>query len=415
MPPPATVFLSAALLPKRNLPNTRRMPNGTLVPLSADEFMQLERADTRKRSQVPGALFSGPFDDSSQWPHHIRTPTTWGLQHGGAQPAPRAYRIDAQSCIDPCETSVVLVRYPRRKDFDWSATRAAAMGLFAMHNAVREHDQMQGGMVGAGHHLTRLGTVAPFASAPTKVRKRKVGTTDDAASWMAIAGKALFALFRGFDVGFEQLLQMGRSSSIPTLGDDLPACFAVSQNLGNPEHLDPDAARGYAQWVVDNSAAQIRSWYFLLPQHGIAIELCDGCAISWDGRAVYHCSGVPDADTDLYSVWTSVSARVANAAGRTDDALAALKTRSAPRDGGHSRAVNFYAVFQRFGKVAVRYKWTAADGNTFWATGNLEDVNGKTGAVTIKDGPGTFVEPMSNAQAQQRIVFLDESQRVILA
>ena len=47
--------------------------------------------------------------------------------------------------------------------------------------------------------------------------------------------------------------------------------------------------------------------------------------------------------------------------------------------------------------------------------GNLEDVNGKTGAVTIKDGPGTFVEPMSNAQAQQRIVFLDESQRVILA
>ena len=63
----------------------------------------------------------------------------------------------------------------------------------------------------------------------------------------------------------------------------------------------------------------------------------------------------------------------------------------------------------------MRYKWTAADGNTFWATGNLEDVNGKTGAVTIKDGPGTFVEPMSNAQAQQRIVFLDESQRVIQA
>ena len=34
--PPATVFLTAALLPERNLPNTRRMPNGTLVPLSAD-------------------------------------------------------------------------------------------------------------------------------------------------------------------------------------------------------------------------------------------------------------------------------------------------------------------------------------------------------------------------------------------
>lgn len=80
-----------------------------------------------------------------------------------------------------------------------------------------------------------------WTSSSLNKRKRKVGTTDDAASWMAIAGKALFALFRGFDVGFEQLMQMGRSSSIPTLGDDLPACFAVSQNLGNPEHLDPDA------------------------------------------------------------------------------------------------------------------------------------------------------------------------------
>ena len=35
-------------------------------------------------------------------------------------------------------------------------------------------------------------------------------------------------------------------------------------------------------------------------------SLSDGAVISWDGRAVKHCSSVPDAETDLYSLWCSV-------------------------------------------------------------------------------------------------------------
>ena len=80
-------------------------------------------------------------------------------------------------------------------------------------------------------------------------------------------------------------------------------------NLGNPAHYDLlDGFRGFAQWYADDPQAKITSWWFVLPEHGVAIELQDGALISWDGRVVLHCSSVPQATTDLFSVWTSVPA-----------------------------------------------------------------------------------------------------------
>jgi hypothetical protein len=95
------------------------------------------------------------------------------------------------------------------------------------------------------------------------------------------------------------------------LGGKKPPTWAASRNLGNPPHYDhKDAHRGYAQWYVERGELhdKITSWWFLLPEHGIAIELCDGAAISWDGRAVIHCSSVPNSPTALYSLWCSVPA-----------------------------------------------------------------------------------------------------------
>ena len=45
---------------------------------------------------------------------------------------------------------------------------------------------------------------------------------------------------------------------------------------------------------VRERARRVGSWYLLFPRHGLAIELCHGCWISWDGRVQPHCTAVPD-------------------------------------------------------------------------------------------------------------------------
>lgn len=53
-----------------------------------------------------------------------------------------------------------------------------------------------------------------------------------------------------------------------------PGTFAISWLLGNPPHLDPfDASRSFAIWVK-RGLGLVTSWFFLFPEHGLAIEVC---------------------------------------------------------------------------------------------------------------------------------------------
>ena len=76
----------------------------------------------------------------------------------------------------------------------------------------------------------------------------------------------------------------------------------ISCNLHNSAHYDVnDATPGYAVWTETRPGNKKQRWYFVLPNvfgkrhddttyEGVAIELEDGVAISWDGRRIKHCS-----------------------------------------------------------------------------------------------------------------------------
>jgi hypothetical protein len=95
----------------------------------------------------------------------------------------------------------------------------------------------------------------------------------------------------------------------------------ASRDLGTPRHLDiNDGGRSIAVWTHFTSAQtrkQPLGWWFLFPDVGLAIELCDGALVSWDGRSVAHCTCVParlPVDDHLYSLFFGVSSKTETAA-----------------------------------------------------------------------------------------------------
>jgi hypothetical protein len=131
---------------------------------------------------------------------------------------------------------------------------------------------------------------------------------------MEQAGRAFIRRWTGARVEFEQLLEdqqrLWGAKSRPW-----PLCWDMSDGLGNAMHVDPDGHRSYAVWLSAlGHAGASRSWYLLFPRHGLAIELCHGCWISWDGRVQPHCTAVPDvAEGDrLMSLFCSLPANAMN-------------------------------------------------------------------------------------------------------
>ena len=92
------------LLPedRRNVPNAMRKENGELIALTEEEYLKLERNNNKlRRGQIAGALFTGDFSDDARWPVQIKCPKMWALKHGSQDAAPRAYRIEVESCVKP--------------------------------------------------------------------------------------------------------------------------------------------------------------------------------------------------------------------------------------------------------------------------------------------------------------------------
>ena len=166
------------------------------------------------------------------------------------------------------------------------------------HRDVRAHDGAIGKMVGASLHLTMRGVFEHYKDATVSSKnKRKQGAEANHTAAMLGACQAAWHFFEGRGVGYEEFAaHVGRP------------LHAVSRNLGNPSHLDVyDASPGYAWWVrARPELPEPHAWWFLFVDVGLAIRLVDGCAMSWDGRYVRHCSacplGISEGD-ELLSVW----------------------------------------------------------------------------------------------------------------
>lgn len=99
----------------------------------------------------------------------------------------------------------------------------------------------------------------------------------------------------GADVGYEDFI-----------ADNGLKSGAASVDLANPAHIDPeDRSRSYAVWVLSEPMVPApQSWFFLMPDVGLAIELWEGVVISWDGRVVRHCTSVQQCDDSRQSLYS---------------------------------------------------------------------------------------------------------------
>lgn len=111
-------------------------------------------------------------------------------------------------------------------------------------------------------------------------------------------------------------LPRGKNGSIKVQG-------ASSCLLSNAGHCDIfDNSRSWAMWTTqDASLPPPRSWFLLFPANGLAIELGEGVAVSWDGRFAWHCSSVADVDprVQTLSFFAGVKATTCRLARRLEE------------------------------------------------------------------------------------------------
>lgn len=102
--------------------------------------------------------------------------------------------------------------------------------------------------------------------------------------------------------------------------------------MANAAHVDPnDGGRCHAVWLRTKFLeAEPKNWYMLFPDVGLAIQLCHGACLSWDGREARHCTSVAQKTTEqdvLFSYFFGLNTPVERGRIRIDDFEQAAKER----------------------------------------------------------------------------------------
>ena len=236
------------------VPNATRQANGRFEPLMRTDFL---RAKKLGRGQVPGAVFKAGVGDGfnpSQWPRVVRRGDDFhGLleTRGGGK-------------------TKVLVRR-RATGVDYELIRSTCVLSNGTHAETRFIDKAAGKMTGAGSHKTlHTGLVDQYSA----VEATSAGITrPDAESGMLSllrrVGRHFADIFSGQGVDFEAMMASYPREALLNGG---PGTYAISCNLGNPPHRDPDdASRSFAVWVKHGEGPGPTSWWFLFPEHGLAM------------------------------------------------------------------------------------------------------------------------------------------------
>jgi hypothetical protein len=140
-----------------------------------------------------------------------------------------------------------------------------------------------GSMCPAGYHF-HLGDMKQCAIKKGNVDKRRLMQ-----SYLSNSGQIFTDQFAYRGVGYDKMLQDQHDVCIKGRKcPRTPACWVASKNLGNPEHTDSnDYSWSFAVWVMKASPNDDSAW-LLFPQWGVAIQLCHGTYISWDGTSCAH-------------------------------------------------------------------------------------------------------------------------------
>ena len=292
--------------------NVRKYPSGITMPIDVEAADAIRQG---RRKQRAGLCYEEHgFDGFSfcTWPHVFAAPASGSGHHDAMLHGP-------SGIADATKVSVIYEATPDPKLI------GVAEVFWDAHKPCRETDPSAGGMVGVGEHLRRDGHVANFVVTDAAARAR-------VAAGMEQAGKAFSRRWTGACVEFEQLLE-NQDRLWGAKSRRWPLCWDMSDGLGNAMHVDPDGHRSYAVWLSAlGHAGASRSWFLLFPRHGLAIELCHGCWISWDGRVQPHCTAVPDvAEGDrLMSLFCSLPANAMNVLERANSWRDVMHERQAP-------------------------------------------------------------------------------------
>ena len=262
-----------------------RLKSGRNIPINA---LDADDMKVRIRENRPGLLYDETCSgfEPALWPHVI-TPLgacSHRLLLGAVEGSRGEGQVGGATVFDVCYKAgdhKDLIKYTE----------------IMMDNgrAVRGGDVCAGGMVGQGQHMRRTGYVGPFYI-KDEATKRLVATA------MQVGGARLGEHFVGRDVGWEGMLQKQQELWPRRGGHTGPRCFSASDGLGNAMHYDNDGHRSFAAWVAKCGHRGASSgWWFLLPRHGVAVELVHGTFISWDGRAQPHCTAVPQVRTHTHA------------------------------------------------------------------------------------------------------------------
>ena len=166
-----------------------------------------------------------------------------------------------------------------------------------------------GSMCPAGYHF-HLGAVKQCAIKKGDVDKRR-----KMQRYLSNSGQIFTDQFADRGVGFDKMLQDQHGVWMKGIKcPRTPACWVASKNLGNPEHTDGnDYSRSFAVWVMKTPPSDDSAW-LLFPQWGVAIQLCHGTYISWDGASCAHCSSVPNMSGggSIYSLFTALPKMLVN-------------------------------------------------------------------------------------------------------
>ena len=153
-----------------------------------------------------------------------------------------------------------------------------------------------GEMYSAGYNVGYKGRISKVV-VPSKIKTKYLAFLRSIENNLLAAGTIFEKEFFDKDVGYVEMIKLQDTMwPLNRKPPYDPACWVVSHGLGNPLHVNDDCSHSYAGWFC-SSEINNRSAWFLFPQWGVSIELCNDTWISWDGRNCAHCSSVPHLQT----------------------------------------------------------------------------------------------------------------------
>ena len=288
-----------------NVIATKKKKSMTFKPITRAAADRLPRG---RRGQRNGLIYHAGYEgfDPESWQVVVR--------------AHESVRLVLAPPVNGAPPTVVdIQRTPATTDARLFETTAFAIDE---HELVRKDDGV-GGMVGIGDHLAYDGEMHPFVMKD----EQKRGLL---AHRLHFASEQFSAHFAGRSVGWEEML-LEQAELWPNPKPRGAKCWDASQDLGNACHTDRDGARSFAVWLRAKPDGCACGWYFLFPEHGVAVVLAHGTWMSWDGRVQPHCSAVPcvpEGDR-LLSLFASLPANLCSVFEREQACGAAVAARQA--------------------------------------------------------------------------------------